>query len=380
MSTETTLAVTPFDDTTVETLARSLSHAVVVGIGESTRFAHETFAVRDALFRNLVERHGFRTLAVQDSADVAATLDAYVRTGAGTAVSALDLAWRPWRTAEMAAALTWIRAFNQAHPGDQVAIIGVKPAQAKPEDYDSVLDAVRAHAPGRAAELAAHLDPIRTAHTLDEHVQRARGVHPGRPFLEHARDASALVASIPALGETARARMALIEEFHRHSVAGRGSLAGDGARWAATIIGHHQRTGSRTVYWDGIAHVSAGAAAIGLAAGQEATAGVGSVLREHFGRDYAAVAIGFHHGDVGVAQIPAPAPDFLDARLGAARPDRLWRDLRTDPILGPAKLRVISGVYDPVRDADEHLAVHDLPEAFDVLVHLRAVTAVRWLP
>ncbi|MFF0631702.1 erythromycin esterase family protein [Nocardia sp. NPDC004151] len=380
MSTETTLAVTPFDDTTAETLARSLSHAVVVGIGESTRFAHQTFAVRDAIFRNLVERHGFRTLAVQDSADVGATLDAYVRTGAGTAVSALDLSWRPWRTAEMAEALTWIREFNQARPDDQVGIIGVKPVQAKPEDYDTVLDAVRAHAPDRAAELAAHLDPIRTAHTVDEHVQRARGVHPGRRFLDHARDASALVASIPEIGETVRARMALIEEFHRNSVAGRGSFAGDGERWAATIIDHLGRTGSRTVYWDGIAHVSAGAAAMGLAAGQEAPASVGSMLRAHFGRDYAAVAIGFHHGDVGVAQIPAPAPDFLDARLGAAGPARLWRDLRAEPLPGPAKLRVISGVYDPVRDADEHLAIRDLPEAFDVLIHLCEVTAVRWLP
>ncbi|MEU1207242.1 erythromycin esterase family protein [Nocardia sp. NPDC005825] len=380
MSTETTLAVTPFDDTTAETLARSLSHAVVVGIGESTRFAQQTFAVRDAIFRNLVERHGFRTLAVQDSADVGATLDAYVRTGAGTAVSALDLSWRPWRTAEMAEALTWIREFNQAHPDDQVAVIGVKPAQATPADYDTVLDAVRARAPHRAAELAAHLDPIRTAHTVDEHVQRARGVHPGRRFRDHAHDASALVASIPELGETVHARMASIEEFHRNSVAGRGSFAGDGERWAATIIDHIRRTGSRTVYWDGIAHVSAGAAAIGLAAGQEATASVGSVLRAHFGRGYAAVAIGFHHGDLGVAQIPAPAPDFLDARLGAAGPARLWRDLRAEPLPGPAKLRVISGVYDPVRDADEHLAIRDLPEAFDVLIHLREVTAVRWLP
>lgn len=92
------------------------------------------------------------------------------------------------------------------------------------------------------------------------------------------------------------------------------------------------------------------------------------------------MAIGFHHGDLGVAEIPAPASDFLDATLGAAGPARLWRDLRVDPIAGPAKLRVISGVYDPVRDADEHLAIRDLPAAFDLLIHLREVTAVRWLP
>ncbi|MTE13196.1 erythromycin esterase family protein [Nocardia aurantiaca] len=380
MPTETALSAHSFDATTPDTLAQSLSNAVIVGIGESTRFAHETFAVRDGVFRKLVEHHGFRTLAVQDSADVAETLDVYVRDGKGTADSALDLAWRPWRTAEMVAALNWIRQFNQSHPGDQVRIIGVKPAQAKPEDYDAVLDAVRAQASDRLAELVTHLEPIRTAHVLDEHVQRARGVHPGRLFLDHARDASALLASIPGVSETIRARMALIEDFHRHSVAGRGSFAGEAELWASSIIGHYQRTGLRTVYWDGISHVSAGDAAIGPAQGQGAKASVGSVLREHFGREYASVAIGFHHGNVGVAEIRAPAPDFLDAQLGALGLPKLWLDLRTDPIAGPAKMRVISGVYDPRRDADEHLAVRDLAEAFDLLVHIREVTPVQWLP
>ncbi|MEU6581001.1 erythromycin esterase family protein [Nocardia sp. NPDC046763] len=380
MPTETTLSAAPFDANTIDTLAQSLSAATVVGIGESTRFAQETFAVRDELFRNLVVHHGFRTLAVQDSADVGETLDAYVREGRETAVSALDLAWRPWRTAEMAAALTWIREFNGAHPGDEVRVIGVKPAQAKPEDYDAVLDAVRTQDPDSLAGLAAHLEPIRTAHTLDEHVQRARGVHPGRPFLDHARDASTLLASIPDISETVRARMALIEDFHRHSVAGRGSYAGEAELWASSIIGHHQRTGLRTVYWDGISHVSADDATLGLARDQVSKSSVGSVLREHFGHDYAPVAIGFHHGDVGVAEIPAPAPDFLDATLGEMGLPKLWLDMRTAPIAAPAKMRVISGVYDPVRDADEHLAIRDLSKAFDILVHIREVTPVHWLP
>ncbi|MGW4248567.1 erythromycin esterase family protein [Nocardia sp. NPDC004722] len=360
--------------------AKALSHAAIVGIGESTRFAHETFALRDGLFRDLVEDYDFRTLAVQDSANVGAALDAYVREGKGTAVEALRDAWRPWRTEEMVGALEWIREFNLAHPGDQVQIIGINPAQAKPEDYDFVLAAVRDVAPDRVAELAGHLDPIRTAHSMDEHVQRAKGVHPGRLFREHAHDASELVARIPGLDENVSARMALIEEFHRHSVAGRGSYAGEGELWAATIIGHYQRTGSRTVYWDGIAHVSAGAAALGLAAGTGDNASVGSVLREHFGRDYAAVAIGFHHGNVGVAEIPAPAPDFLDAELGERGESPLWLDMRTDPIETPVKMRVISGVYDPARDADEHLAIHNLAEAFDLVAHIREVTPVRWLP
>ncbi|WP_051178252.1 erythromycin esterase family protein [Nocardia concava] len=347
--------------------ANALSTATIVGIGESTRFAHETFTIRDELFRDLVENHNFRTLAVQDSADVGETLDAYVRHGKGTATSALDNAWRPWRTAEMAAALTWIREFNEAHPGDEVQIIGIKPVQAQPEDYDAVLDAVRVQAPDHLAELAAHLDPIRTAHTLDEHVQRARGVHPGRRFLDRARDASALLASIPGLDESVRARMALIEEFHAHSVTGRGSFAGEADLWAASIIEHHRRTGLRTVYWDGISHVSA------------VKDTVGSVLRDRFGRDYAAVAIGFHHGNVGMYEIPAPAPDSLDAKLGEQADPTLWLDMRTDPITESTKMRVISGIYDPARDADGYTAVDNPAEAFDVLIHVREVTPLTWL-
>ncbi|GAA3080809.1 hypothetical protein GCM10020000_78340 [Streptomyces olivoverticillatus] len=117
--------------------------------------------------------------------------------GEGSAESALDGAWRPWRTAEMAAALEWIRAFNEEHPDDPVRIFGVKPMQAQDADYDAVLEHVRESAPERLAEVASHLDPIRTAHRIDEHVQRARGTHPGRPFAEHARDALALIRSLP---------------------------------------------------------------------------------------------------------------------------------------------------------------------------------------
>ncbi|WP_433237147.1 hypothetical protein ACQPYK_28320 [Streptosporangium sp. CA-135522] len=41
-------------------------------------------------------------------------------------------------------------------------------------------------------------------------------------------------------------------------------------------------------------------------------------------------------------------------------------------------MRVISGVYDPSRDAAEHMAVASLTDAFDVLIHIRQVSPVRW--
>ncbi|MFJ8825560.1 erythromycin esterase family protein [Streptomyces sp. NPDC102467] len=371
-------------DAELDRLAAALARgADVAGIGESTRFAHQTFDLRDRLTRRLIEQYGFRSLAVQDSADAAAAWDSYAGGGAGSAEAALDAAWRPWRTAETAGALRWIRAFNLRHPDDPVRIFGVKPRQAQPADYDAVLDHLRASVPDRWAEAASHLEPIRTAHTVDEHVQRARGLHPGRPFADHARDALALVETLPDRGGAAGERMRLIADFHRRSVAGRGNYAGEAGIWAESIIEHRRRIGHRIAYWDSIAHTAATPATLGLAPERGAQTTVGSVLREHFQAGYTSAAIGFHHGELGAVAVPEPDPSWIDAQI--TDPDRPahWLDLRDDRQRrcrqGPATARVISGVYDPARDAAEHLAVDSLPDAFDLLIQVRRVTLVSTL-
>ncbi|GAA4502468.1 erythromycin esterase family protein [Actinoallomurus oryzae] len=376
----------PLTDAELDELADKVAaEATVVGIGESTRFSRETFGVRDLLFRRLVERHGFRALALQDDVGVAARIDRYVRLGEGSAESALAEAWRPWRTAEMAAALLWIRAFNRDVPDDPVRIFGVKPLQARPADYDAVYDHVRRTAPELLAEVASHLGPIRTAHDLDEHVQRARGTHPGRPFVDHARDALALVRSLSDLGpdDEILTRMRLIVGFHQRSVAGRDSYAGEAAEWAELILDHQERSGLRMAYWDGIAHTSAAPVVLGLAPERGPQPTVGSVLRGFYGRRYVSVAIGFHHGDLGGTTVPAPAPDLVDAKLGEVGLPGHWLDLRAGAAAGrwdgPAKARVISGVYRPSRDAAEHMTVPSLTDAFDVLIHIRKASPVQVL-
>jgi erythromycin esterase len=376
----------PLTDTALDELAETIAaDATIVGIGESTRFAHQTFNVRDQIFRRLAQRHGFRALALQDNTAVAAKLDTYVTGGEATAESALDGAWRPWRTAETVAALQWIRAFNQDHPDDPLRILGVKPTLAEPSDYDDVLDHVRLSAPHRLDELAAHLEPIRTAHDLDEHVQRARGTHPGRPFADHARDALAIVRSLPGTDpdHAVVKRMRRIVDYHERSVAGRRSYAGDAEVWAGAISEYQLRTAARVVYWDGISHTSAAPATLGLAPERGPQPSVGSVLRRRHGARYVSVAIGFHHGDVGTV-IPKPARDLIDAELGEVDLPAHWVDLRPDDTRRrwdrPAKARVISGVYDVSHDAAEHMAVASVADAFDVLIHIREVTPVRWLP
>ncbi|WP_245551232.1 erythromycin esterase family protein [Nocardia paucivorans] len=386
-------------DTDLEPLIERLSGATVVGLGESTRFSRQTYGVRERIFRTLVEEHGFRALAIQDGARSGERLDAYVRHGTGDPCTALAGAWRPWRTAEAVATLEWVRAHNERYPDDRVSVFGVEPPTVEPADYDVVLDHVRDIAPERLAELREHLDPIRTAHRIDEHVQRHRGIHPGRPFVEHARQALALVESLSerwvaaASAEEADRRRATVLDrarrivaFHENSVAGQGGFARDEKPSADTVISWHERTGERIVYWDGIAHTSALPVRMG-GSDPAVFRGVGSHLRAYFGSRYLSVAIGFHHGDLGVVVAPDPAPDLLEAALAtvdlpafylnlhgeAPAAVRRWRD-------GPVPLRVISGVYDPGEDDRARLAPDSLTGAFDALIHIRQATPVRWLP
>ncbi|WP_040695587.1 erythromycin esterase family protein [Nocardia vinacea] len=372
----------------IAALTERLGSATVVGLGESTRFSRQTFGLRERVFRVLVEEHGFRALAVQDSARSGERLDAYVGNGAGDPESVLAGAWRPTRTGEMAAALVWIREFNRKHPNDHVRIFGVEPPRAEPSDYDVVLDYIRQQAPDRLAAIESHLAPIRTAHQVDEHVQRHQGIHPGRPFIDDARDASALFEKLPVtIGfENALTRLRLIVEFHEKSVAGQGGFARDERPAANRVIEWQRDSGAKIAYWDGIAHT----AALPLGDGPAETAefsGTGSYLREHFGARYISVAIGFHHGDLGMAVAPEPLPDLVDAALGEVALPAFYLDLHSDAsesvqqwLRGPAKLRTISGIYDPAKDATAHTSVRSLLDAFDLLVHIRETSPVHWLP
>ncbi|WP_227997553.1 erythromycin esterase family protein [Nocardia australiensis] len=369
-------------------LTDRLGVAKIVGFGESTRFSRQAFGLRQRAFRALVEQHGFRALAIQDSARSGERWDDYVRTGAGDPETVLADAWRPWRSAETVAVLEWIRAFNQAHPGDEVRVFGVRPPHAEPADYDAVSDYVRHAAPQLLAALESHYAPIRTAHRIDEHVQRHQGIHPGRRFVEHAEDAVALLEGVPesTARTTALTHARSILAFHRDSVAGQGSFARDERTAADRIIKWHRDTGAKIAYWDGIAHTAGLALGVG---GSNAGAfrGPGSYLRALFGDDYVSVAIGFHHGDLGMAIAPDPAPGLIDATLGTVDLPAFYVDLHVDGPdsvddwrRGAAEARTISGIYDPSKDADAKIAVTSLLDAFDVLVHIRETTPLHWLP
>ncbi|WP_157248289.1 erythromycin esterase family protein [Nonomuraea typhae] len=367
--------------TDLEPLEAMLAGARIVGVGEPTRAAHEVVTQGHRVLRLLVENLGFRVLAIQDDETAVERVDAYVRGGEGTARAALGDLWTPWRTMEMLAVLEWARAFNRRHPSDPLRMIGLEPPAARPSDYQAVLDQM---AGDRLDELRGHYATIVTAHEVPEHVQHARGTHPGRPFAEHARDAYDLVASAAGPG-AALEKAKLILDWHTGSFAGGGFDYGVTRRRSVAKLTSLLHGGdTKIVYWEGMVF-TANAALVVPAALLDPFRSVGNELRAQLGSGYFSLLIGFAGGDVSGLHpgqwVPAPMAGSADAVLTSAGPERYLLGLRaprpgpvSEWLRGPHKLRIIGGIYDAADDSGHYLTTGPLDEWFDAVLQVGTVT------
>ncbi|HUX87311.1 MAG TPA: erythromycin esterase family protein [Chloroflexota bacterium] len=96
----------------------------MVFLGEATHGTHEFYAIRQQITKRLIEEKGFRAIAIEGDWPDAARVDAYVRTGAGTARSALSQFrafpnWM-WGNQDVLSFIDWLRTFNlSATKGDR---------------------------------------------------------------------------------------------------------------------------------------------------------------------------------------------------------------------------------------------------------------------
>jgi erythromycin esterase len=97
-------------------LDRMIGDARVVGLGEATHNSHDFFALKDRVFRHLVEKEGFRTFALEAPWSTGVRLDDYVVHGKGDPARIMreefqrDYLW--WNNAEYLKLLQWMRAYN----------------------------------------------------------------------------------------------------------------------------------------------------------------------------------------------------------------------------------------------------------------------------
>ncbi|AXO32337.1 erythromycin esterase family protein [Micromonospora sp. B006] len=354
-------------------IADAAAEAAIVGLGVSTREAHEVLDfVTDATWL-LVER-GFTTIAVLDNQRVADLYDRYVSGQDVDIDRALAQAWGPWQVGEMRDALVWLREHNRARPEAPVRIIGVAGARVLSADYPRIIDLLAPIDGSTAARVEALLDVIRVAHSSGEHVLRARGTHPGTPFVELARAARADAAELPP-GDGRDAALELLDavvDFHARAIDVGHDMAREEHAAAGRLLDHHRRTGERIVLWEGSTHVAAHPSAM-----------LGSRLRAELGDRYVAVHIAVGSGQIARATIPEPRPDSIEAQLAGAHGERTL-DLRTPSSAVTAgeldrswPTRIISGLYDPAEDAEHYVELPSLRQSFDALVYIPAITPAR---
>ncbi|MEU3065020.1 erythromycin esterase family protein [Streptomyces subrutilus] len=147
-------------------VGRMVGDARVVGMGEATHSSHEFFAVKQRVFRYLVEEKGFRSFALEGSWSSGLRLNAYVLHGTGDPLTIMreefqnSYAW--WNNTEYLDLLRWMRARNLRHPDDPVQFLGDDFGYAGPGLYDKVTDYVATARPellARFTELYRGLRP-----------------------------------------------------------------------------------------------------------------------------------------------------------------------------------------------------------------------------
>ncbi|MFJ6608698.1 erythromycin esterase family protein [Streptomyces sp. NPDC091289] len=137
-------------------------------LGEPTHEVDAPLRLRNALFGQLVEREGYRTIAIESDCVAGQLVDDYVTTGAGTLDEVLERGFSHGLGASAANGelVRWMRAFNEGRPvSDRVRFAG----------FDGPLEMAYAASPRETLTslhrcLADHVDPDLlpcTAETLD---------------------------------------------------------------------------------------------------------------------------------------------------------------------------------------------------------------------
>ncbi|MFE4518209.1 erythromycin esterase family protein [Kitasatospora sp. NPDC056783] len=386
-------------------LGSMIGDAQVVGLGEATHGSHEFFAMKQRLFRYLVEEKGFTSFVLETSWSSGLRIDEYVQGGPGDARQVVKdaLGGSPWDREEFADLIAWMRAHNRSHPRDPVHFVGDD--LGLPRLGDRMFERVTSYVRGARPDL----------------LPRLEGLYAGlRPF----DDAFAYLKKPLAERRDAAARAQLALDLVTASGGGTGSGTGasdeDAHAWAV----QHARNIAETFAFSALdlddpASVSASeqlrdrAMADNTAWWQRRTGGKvllsahnghtgylatdtflypepqGARLRGAYGHGYVAIGFTFDRGsfltndavltdDWKTVTVPAATPDMNEYTLDQVRHRDYYVDLRTAPRAARDWLDVSRPTYDAgsvyVSDPMPRLAIG---RAYDVLVHLHQVTPAR---
>lgn len=113
---------------------------MIVGIGEAAHGSRDFVTFRHRALRYLVEKKGFRALALEANWSTGMRLDDYLRTGRGDPVRIMSEEFQNahllLHSQDYLDMIRWMRAYDIAHPGDPLRFVGNDNGYATPELYD----------------------------------------------------------------------------------------------------------------------------------------------------------------------------------------------------------------------------------------------------
>ncbi|WP_370217679.1 erythromycin esterase family protein [Kitasatospora sp. GAS1066B] len=373
--------------------------AKVVGLGEATHGSHEFFALKDRVFRYLVEQKGFTTFALEMSWSAGLRIDDYLQHGNGDARQVVHetMAGSPWDREEFVTLVQWMRDHNRHHPDHPVHFLGDDigaPSLGAPV-FDAVTDYVRRTHPEslpRLNDLLTGLRPLDDAigylnRPLAERQQNAATAQQllelmesqGKPgnddfefALQNARNIAETYTFLTVNVDDPASLTAM--ERYRDQV------------MAETTTWWQRRTGGRIL-------LSAQDDHVGYTATDPTTypKTQGAFLYDTLGADYLAIGTTFDQGsflskdqalggDWKTFTVPPAGPGTNEYTLDQVR----YRDYYADLRKAPAAARTWLDVSRPTYDVGTQFPVDPTPElaigrAYDVLVHLHTVREARKL-
>jgi len=110
----------------LDPLRKLIGKASVVGLGETVHTSGGVYQLKHRVFRYLVQRLGFRVLALETPTEPAQQAAQYVESCGGSGGAAAGALLPTWQSEEMRDLLEWMCGWNRAHrkPQDQVHLLG----------------------------------------------------------------------------------------------------------------------------------------------------------------------------------------------------------------------------------------------------------------
>lgn len=377
--------------------------ARVVLLGEATHGTREFYEARAAITRRLIDRHGFRIVAIEGDWPDAAELDRFIRNRGvwGQKDSFPNFPRWMWRNAEFSAFVRSLRAWNLERPmAERVELRGLdvySMAQSRREVLD-YLDRVDPRAATEARRRYGCLTPY-----LEQPQRYGAAARMGAVDCE-----DAVVAQLVSLlrnrldysrqdGEdyldaAQNARVVRAAEAYYRAMY-RGSVESWNLRDSHMFetLGHvlnARGPGAKAVVW---AHNSHLGDASGTEMGAAGEHNLGQLCREAFGGDCVSIGFGVDRGQVAAADdwggetrikpVTPSRPDSWEQVFRQAGLPRSLTDWRGDAslaeALGHTRLeRAIGVVYRPETERRSHYFEARLSAQFDAYVWFEETTAV----